>query len=85
MARITTTMITLEKISRRFIKPSAFACLPQNKSGHKNIYCITRYAMLHEKNTNEEGQGKENGEIVELRRSIQTVNEAANTGFSSVK
>lgn len=38
----------------------------------ENIHCITRYAMPHEMSTNEVGQGEENDEMVELRRSIQT-------------
>lgn len=71
MTRITTTMITSEKISRRLTKTGAFACLPQNKSG-QNIYCITRYVMPYEMSTNEVGQGEENDEMVELRRCIQT-------------
>lgn len=65
-------MITSEKIARRLTKTSVFACLPQNRSGQKNIYCITRYAMPHEMNTNEVGQGEENDEMVELRRCVQT-------------
>lgn len=72
MTRITTTTITSEKISRRLIKTSAFACLLQNKSGQKNIYCITRYVMPHEMSTNEVGQGEENDGMVELRRCVQT-------------
>lgn len=72
MARIATTMITSEKMSIRFSKTSAFACLLQNKSGQKNIYCITRYAMPHEMSTNEVGQGEENDEMLELRRCVQT-------------
>jgi len=65
-------MITSEKISGSLTKTSAVACLLQNESEQKNIYCITRHVMPHEMSINEVGQGEENDEMVELRRCVQT-------------
>lgn len=72
MTRITTTVITSGKTSRRLTKTSAFAYLLQTKSGQKNIYCSTRYVMPDETSTNEVGEGEEHNEMVELRRCVQT-------------